>query len=174
MVPDGLTGLATRVAYRVGQFCRAVGARPRPGDDALLAQFLSPDELCLFRATSPRDQRHHIDTLRLLCRRGPVPRHLARAALLHDIGKGRVRLYERVLYVLLAAAAPRLLAALASRQGPGPLGTLHRIQYHPRRAVALLRPLGASERELELILRHHEPPGADAELNALIAADHDA
>jgi hypothetical protein len=169
-----MNGLAGRVAYRVGQFRRAVGARPRPGDEALLVQFLSPHELRLFRATSPRDQRHHIDTLKLLRRRGPVPRHLARAALLHDIGKGHVRLHDRVLYVLLAAAAPRLLEALARWRGPGPLGALHRIHHHPRRAVELLQPLGASERELELILRHHEPFGMDAELNALIAADHDA
>ncbi len=169
-----MNGPLGRVAYRVRQFRRAVGARPRPGDAALLAAYLSPEEQRLFHATSPRDQRHHIDTFRLLCRRGPVPRHLARAALLHDIGKGHVRLHERVLYVLLAAAAPRLLEAVARRRGPGPFGALHRIHHHPRRAVDLLRPLGASERELELILRHHEPPGADAELNALIAADHDA
>ncbi|MER3419978.1 MAG: phosphohydrolase [Chloroflexota bacterium] len=166
--------LARRVAYRVGQFRRAVGARPCIEDTALLARLLSPDELRLFWATSSRDQHHHLETLRLLRRHGQVPQHLARAALLHDIGKGRVRLYERVLYVLLAAAAPRLLAALIRRERPGPLGALYRIHHHPRRAVALLRPLGASQRELELILRHHEPPGADAELNALIAADHDA
>ncbi len=163
-----------RMAYRVRQFRRALGARPRSEDAALLAAYLSPEEQRLFRATSPRDQHHHLQTLRLLARRGAVPRHLARAALLHDVGKGRVHLYERVLYVLLAAATPRLLAVLARREGPGPLGALYRIHHHPRRAVALLRPLGAAPRELELILRHHEPPGADAELNALIAADHDA
>ena len=166
--------MVRRWLYRARQFARAVGARPSAADLAVLADYLSAEEQRLFYATSPRDQLHHIRTLRLLSEQGRPSRALARAALLHDVGKGRVRLYERVLYVLLNAAAPGLLARLTREDGIGPLGALYRTRHHAARGAGLLRSLGAGERELQLIACHHHPPGEDRELNALIAADDDA
>ena len=160
--------------YRVCQFLRAVGARPSAADRALLAGFLSREERRLFERTSPRDQFHHVETLRLLSRKGPPSRELARAALLHDVGKGYIRLHERVLYVLLHAASPALLDRLAPRNGPGPLGALYRTRHHAAVGAELLRRLGADPRLVELVARHHDPPGDDVELAALIAADDEA
>ncbi len=163
--------MVTRWLYRVWQFRRAVGARPSSTDATLLARYLSGGERRLFETTSPRDQRHHVETLRLLCREGAPSRELARAALLHDVGKGYIRLHERVLYVLLAAGAPPLLRRLARRDGRGLRGALYRIHHHAHLAVDLLRPVGVTARELELIARHHQSPHDDDELRRLIRAD---
>ena len=153
---------------------RAVGARPSPQDLALLDEYLTPAERRLFEATAPRDQYHHIETLRLLDEQGTPSRALARAALLHDIGKGRIRLYERVLYVVLAGAAPSVLDGLMRAEGPGPLGALYRTHHHAERGAELLRCAGAEPRVIELVAGHHERGPADAELRALIAADDEA
>ena len=163
-----------RPLYRVRQFLRALGARPSPADRAVVAGYLSPWEQRLFERTSARDQFHHVETLRLLSRDGPPSHALARAALLHDVGKGYIRLYERVLYVLLHASAPALLDRLAPRNGPGPLGALYRTRHHAAVGAELLRRLGADPRLVELVARHHDPPGDDVELAALIAADDEA
>jgi putative nucleotidyltransferase with HDIG domain len=160
-----------RALYRIRQFRRTVRARPRPKDLWLLGEYLSPSERRLFFGTSPRDQHHHIETLRLLHERGEVPRHLARAALLHDVGKGYVHLHERVAYVLLARFAPRVLERVVQRGPGGPLGGLSRIHRHAQLGADALRALGAEERVIELVARHHLPPGEDTELRALIDAD---
>ncbi len=138
---------------------------------ALARSYLSPDEFALFCATAPRDQWHHIRTLELLPPRYRTDREVARAALLHDAGKGYIHLHERVIYVLFAAVAPRLLQWCTRREGRGTLGALYRIRHHGCIAVALLQPLGTSARELTLIARHHDPDKADPALVALVDAD---
>ena len=163
-----------RAGYRVRQFGRALGARPSPGDLALLDRWLTQAERRLFFATAPRDQHHHLETLHLLRRRGDPSPALARAALLHDIGKGRIRLHERVLYVLLVAAAPRLLRRLTLRPGPGPLAALYRTRHHACVGAELLQRLGAEPRVVALVARHHDSPGDDGELWALVEADAEA
>jgi putative nucleotidyltransferase with HDIG domain len=166
--------LVSRVAYRIRQFVRAAGARPSAADLALLDRYLSPAEQRLFHATSPRDQDHHLRTLQLLQRRGTPDATLARAALLHDVGKGYIRLHERVVYVLLAAAAPALLRRLTRRPRRGLLGALYRTRHHAAAGASMLRSLGVEDRVLDLVARHHRPAGGDAALCALIEADNDA
>lgn len=166
--------LMYRWLYRVRQFRRALRARPCPDGLRALDCYLSPNERSLFDRVSPRDQFHQLETLRLLSRAAAPSRPLARAALLHDAGKGSVRLHDRVLYVVLAAAAPAVLERLTRHEGRGPLGALYRIRHHARIGADRVRALGAEPRVVELIARHHDPPGDDAELRALIAADDEA
>lgn len=163
-----------RWIYRVRQFRRALGARPHAADLSVLDRYLTPAERRLFEATAPRDQHHHLETLRLLARHGEPSPALARAALLHDTGKGFIHLHERVLYVLLAAAAPWLLDRLSRRERAGVRGALYRTRHHAHLGAETLRRLGVGAREIDLVARHHDDPGADAELRALIAADDEA
>lgn len=174
MVPRRLTAGCGRAVYRVRQFARAVGARPHPAALAVLDTLLSEGERALFFAQSSRDQHHGLETLRLLKLQGEPSRELSRAALLHDAGKGYIRLHERVIYVLLAAVAPRLLERFCAANGSRLPGALARIRTHPTAGAARLAVLGASQRELDLIRRHHQQPGDDRELAALIAADDQA
>lgn len=166
-------GTARGVRYRVAQFIRAIGARPTAADLALVDSLLSPAERRLFDATAPRDQAHQVKTLRLLVEElgRPPSRELARAALLHDCGKGYIRLHERVVYVLLASAMPSLLVRLARRPIGGMRGALYRIRHHSMVGAEAWWALGASRRECELVARHHDLPDGDAERAALMRAD---
>jgi hypothetical protein len=156
--------------YRLRQFRRALGAKPtRAQLDAVQVQLTTP-QWRLFCAMSPRDQWHAIQTLRLLRARGAVHADLALAALLHDAGKGYIRLHERVLYVLLTRR-PRLLQRLATAQGAGWRTALFRSARHAEAGARLAQEAGASDRVVELIRGHHRAVANDAELAALIDAD---
>jgi len=140
----------------------------------ILDGYLTPAQRRLFDSLSTRDQHHHLETLRLLAHGGSPSRVLARAALLHDIGKGHIRLYERVAYVLLTAGVPWLLERTTRNEGWGPCGALYRIRHHAATGARWLQQLGADPREVELVAHHHLPPNDDAELRLLIAADDEA
>lgn len=156
--------------YRVAQLRRAVGARPDAAALAAARSLLTPAQLALFMAMSPRDQWHSAESLRLLPPALRADADLAVAALLHDAGKGYVRLHERVLYVLLALAPPLLQRAAAPR-GPRWRRALHRSLHHAETGARLARAAGASERAATLIRDHHAPNPTDPAAVALLAAD---
>ena len=163
--------LFDRSLYRTRQFFGSF--RPRIHDDdrdgaaTVLGERLWP----LFESMSPRDQKHSIDTFRLLKAQGCVDSELLSAALLHDVGKGRlagarVRLWHRVAYVLLAVGAPALLRRLTN--GRGGLANLH---HHSERGAVVAEALGVGPATVELIRRHHEDDITDERLAMLRAAD---
>jgi len=162
--------IAVRARYRVRQFGRTLGAHPAAADLRAARAALSAEEWTLFRGMSPRDQWHSIETWRLLEREGFTEPALRTAALLHDAGKGRVRLHERVLFVLLARA-PAALERLAAANAPGTRGALHRIVHHAEAGASLAAAAGAPPRTVELIRRHHNSSIDEPELAALIRAD---
>jgi len=90
--------------------------------------------------------------------------------LLHDAGKGHVRLHERVLYVLLARW-PWLLRQLAAERGPHWRSALYRTAGHAVSGARLACEAGANARVTHLIRHHHCATTADTELLALIEAD---
>ncbi len=158
------------VRYRARQFLRALGAHPTAAELTQTRQLLSEPHWRLFRAMAPRDQWHSIETLRLLRERGQASEDLALAALLHDAGKGHVRLHERVLYVLLARW-PWLLRQLAAERGPHWRSALYRTAGHAVSGARLACEAGANARVTHLIRHHHCATTADTELLALIEAD---
>lgn len=156
--------------YRLGQCRCALGARP---DAAALAEVrarLNPAQHALFAAMSPRDQWHSVQTLRLLPSALRADHDVAVAALLHDAGKGYIRLHERVLYVLLART-PWLLGALAVPGGSPWRTSLHRSLQHAQAGAQLALAAGASERTAALIRNHHAAEANDPAALALRAAD---
>jgi putative nucleotidyltransferase with HDIG domain len=162
--------LFDRPLYRTRQFFGSFQPRLQDGEDAEAAALLG-HLWPLFESMSARDQKHSIDTFRLLKAQGCTDRDLLSAALLHDIGKGRlagarVRLWHRVVYVLLAAIAPPLLRRLTN--GRGGLANLHN---HSERGAVVAEALGVGPAVVEMIRRHHDEDIADERLLLLRAAD---
>lgn len=163
--------LLDRPLYRTRQFVGYL--RPRLDDEeqsdakALLGERLWP----LFESMSARDKKHSINTFRALKEIGYEDADLLSAALLHDIGKGRlagarVRLWHRVTYVLLSAASPRLLRRLT--RGRGGLANLH---HHAERGAVVAEALGVGPGTVALIRGHHDDDLTDERLGMLRTAD---
>lgn len=158
----------SRSLYRARQFFAALRPRLDGAEREEAAAVLGEGLLPLFESMARRDQRHCLDVYHALGKRGCRDREVLTAALLHDVGKGRlagpqVRLWHRVAYVVLAAAAP-----LLTRLAGGGLGTLHR---HSQRGAELAAAAGASRTVVELIRRHEAADAAGDELRWLQAAD---
>lgn len=165
-------------SYRVRQFVRAIAAWLRPDDLAEASCYLSPAALELFRAMPHYDRHHALNVMRTLREQGYGEVDLLAAALLHDTGKtvsptGRLRLWHRVVVVLMRALCPRLL----QRLGQGPPGGWRRSffvqQHHAALSAGLARQAGCSRRTVELIRCHEDLLSGqdDPLLAALQAAD---
>jgi putative nucleotidyltransferase with HDIG domain len=155
--------------YRTRQFLRALQERPDRSSRRLVDDYLNASARSLFGGLSPRDQQHSARTAALILQAGDNDPELIVAALLHDIGKGQQRLWQRILYVLLAALSPRLLARFA-RPGAGWRGALDRAARHPALGAELTRAAGYSDRVAQLVAAHHRQT-ASGDLLALQRAD---
>lgn len=162
-------GMMRQTGYRTRQFLRALGERPDAETRRLAERFLTREQRRLFVALSPRDQRHSARTAALLLRQDYRDPELIQAALLHDVGKGRQALWQRVAYVLLAASSPRLLRRVA-RPGDGWRGALERSRRHAVLGAEAARRAGSPPRVVGLIRAHHDP-SSEADASALAAAD---
>ena len=162
---------AVRAVYRGRQFLGALRPRIDAGLRAEALGLLREPEQQLFEAMTRRDQQHCLEVYRRLRARGHDDHDLLTAALLHDVGKGRVALWHRVAYVLLEAGAPGLLARLtAPGEGRGWRQALHRCRHHPKLGAELAARAGSPPPVVALI--GAEEVAADGgRLAALQAAD---
>lgn len=171
--------------YRVRQFARATGAWiwPRGGKRdrdclELLDRTLPPAGRALFQAMPRYDRGHALAVLASLRRAGHDEPDLLAAALLHDAGKtvhprGRLRLWHRVVSVLVRAWRPALLAQIGQDR-PGSWRRPFFVQaHHAELSAELAQQVGCSPRTVALIRHHEDAPGArdDPLLTALQAAD---
>jgi hypothetical protein len=170
---------SARLRYRGGQFFRGFHARLTPVEIAVVRSLLSPAELRLFLALEPRDRRHSYDLLRWLevtAGSQKPAAALLKAALLHDVGKGRLRVWDRVAFVLLEHASPRFVDIMGSAQN-APEGlrwrrALWRLRHHAELGARALAGAGADPRVIALVARHTDlDAGGDDELARLIEAD---
>lgn len=146
---------ASRAVYRGRQFLGALRPRLDPAlrDEALA--ILSERERALFLQMTLRDQQHCLAVFATLRARGHDDRDLLAAALLHDVGKGRIALWHRVAFVLLESTP--LLDRLASDEGQawpqvgGWRHALYRCRHHPTLGAKLAEDAGASPRTIALI-----------------------
>ena len=136
-----------------------------------MAANLTPAEQALFFSMETSDQRHALDVFRDLKANGQGDASLLAAALLHDVGKGRINVWQRVAFVLLNAVSPRLLCRLASGHGRGWRGALARSLDHAERGAALAEAAGSTPETVRLIRLHRAPAGDDPALAMLQAAD---
>lgn len=164
--------------WRVFQFLSALLVRGNQDVDGRLQALLGHDALwALLTPLSAFDRAHHLRVHDALIEAGYSQPDLLQAALLHDAGKadnrGRVRLYDRVMKVVLAKTAPGLLMRWSSTPGHRLTHGLYLSVHHANLGAQLAASSGASDRCCELIAMHHERPDtvSDPELLALIQAD---
>jgi hypothetical protein len=141
-----------RARYRSRQFFSSL--RPRVDaelrDEAL--RLLREPERALYESMTPRDQQHCLDVYRRLRDEGHADRDLLVAALLHDVGKGRIALWHRVAFVLLDAAAPGVLDRIATPgNGAGYREALDRCRHHGEIGAQLAAAAVCSETVVGLI-----------------------
>lgn len=150
--------------HLVQRFFSVVTARPlTPRDQAEVEGLLRPSERAIFWAQPTADQRHGLAGAHVVLRRMPGRRDLARAALLHDVGKRHVRL----------GVAGRVVAAVLGSVGVAP-GRLAAYRDHGSIAADELEATGAEPVVVEFARHHHSrcPPTIDpADWELLQAAD---
>ncbi len=147
-----LRGVPARARYRVRQFTRGVRSTLAPVEIEAARAHLAPAELALFLGAEARDRRHSVDLFEALREVGASESELV-AALLHDVGKGRLQTWHRVAFVLLNAAGVRLEAEGAAGQD-GWRQALWRLRHHAALGATLLEAAGSDARVVQLVRRH--------------------
>lgn len=161
--------------YRLRQFWHGWFAAIDPVELHSALAYLPMAAQTRFQALPIDAQRHSLNVLQTLQRRGAVPADLAAAALLHDIGKLaadeaglRINLWVRGPLVLLEKAAPALLqrwATAEAAQGWRYLLYVHLM--HPAIGAQWAAEWGCTTLTCWLIAHHQDQltdtPGNEAE-----------
>jgi hypothetical protein len=127
----------------------------------------------LFDGMPVADRRHALDVVATLLDAGNDDPDLLAAALLHDAAKGhRLRLWHRVVAVLLEALAPRLLPRLASPEPRSWRYPYHLHLHHGALSADAAAAVGCAPRTVALIRGTADE--ADASLAAALAAADEA
>ena len=158
-----------RPVYRTRQFRDHLLARVTQAERIQAHDLLPAGAAAVFDAMPVADQRHALDVVRRLIAAGQTDPDLLAAALLHDAGKGKaVRLWHRVVAVLVGALAPSRLEALGS---PDPDSWRHgfwvQLHHESRSARAALE-AGCGPRVAAFIAGTAQ--GTDAQLAAALRA----
>ena len=98
---------------------------------------------------------------------------LCAAALLHDCGKGNVRVWHRVLHVLLGLA-PGARDRFARERGAGWRRALWRLLHHPAIGAEMAAQAGADPDVVRMIRSQDEAPAPDDRRLAILQAADDA
>ena len=163
-------------AYRVRQFFRGFRWTLNPDEIRTVRDLLAHEERLLFTSMQARDRRHSMDVLLWLDRsappHAPPSDELRVAALLHDVGKGSLIVWDRVLFVLLGAASIRLRRWVERESGWRFQRALWRLEYHAPLGAEKVSLAGSRPRVIALVARHTDASSAgDEELAWLMAAD---
>jgi hypothetical protein len=155
----------------VRQFFGALRPRVSAADRVAAYEWLTPSLRVVFESMTLRDQQHGIVVWRRARTASREPDgELFAAALIHDCGKGRIALWQRVAHVLLATFAPRIETRVADERGASWRQALWRLREHPRLGAEMAAVAGASPEVVRLIAEQ-DAPAPDARLVILQEAD---
>lgn len=161
---------------RVKQFFRGLFARLTDNDYTFIADYLTNEELDLFKTMSRYDRKHALDVGRFLALHG-AGLQLTRAGFMHDIGKAKcpeLTLIRRSVCVVIEAYKPEDAAVLA-RKGKGKLARAINIhKNHPELGARILEDLDADPYLVSLVRFHQNGKGpveAQRDLEILRDAD---
>ena len=149
MKAEGLT-------YRARQLWNAYHEVPSQQDLDEVRAILNPGEMGLFEGMQPSDQAHSLAVMRRLQAQEPWEQELLVAALLHDVGKSLypLRVWERVLIVLVGVVSPDLLARWGTGEPRGWRRAFVVASQHPQWGAEMAARQGASPLAVELIRQH--------------------
>ena len=157
--------------HRVRQFGGAIRPRVTPADVDEAHRHLDEPLRPLFASMTVRDQQHGLIVMRRVrARAGEADAELLTAALIHDCGKGRVHLWQRVAHVLMAALAPGLERRIASETGAEWRRGFWRLLHHPELGAQMAEAAGAHP-DVARMIREQDAPAPDARVAMLQAAD---
>jgi len=147
--------------YRGKQFFNALTGKPSKLGLIKVKQILSCEQLALFLQMQPSEQCHSLAVMQHIVDQSEevsdeFKQDLLVAALLHDIGKSKhpLRIWERVMVVLVNALSPTLMRRL----GEGDPDSWQRAfvvsQMHAEWGANMAENAGASALTVELIRNH--------------------
>lgn len=139
-----------RALYRVRQFSKFCRASVSKAEQRVAAEQLGESLFPLFMKMALPDQRHCLDVYHSLRDSDCDDPEMLTAALIHDVGKSNVGIWQRVAYVLLRQLAPRQLRSIASN-GTGWRVGLSSLHYHEKAGGQLAKAAGASDAIVQLI-----------------------
>jgi hypothetical protein len=145
---------------RVRQTLQAVSAWSRPVDDTPAARYLEPP---LFQTMSRSDRQHHLRVLNRLLRQGYDHPALVVAALLHDVGKTRVRftIPDRIMAVLVKRLMPGQYAVWSQGEAKGWRKAIVASAQHPVWGADMVEAAGGDKLAVKLI-RYHQATITDS------------
>ena len=157
-------------AGKARQFVRHLTGSVTRDERAIVAAWLTPDQLKLFEAMHPADQRHGLDVVAALRASGhSADEELLLAGLLHDASKGpRVGVWHRVAWSLGERYGQPVARPLAGL--PGFAAAFDTLREHADRSAELAAAAGCSPRTADLI-RHQAQPSDPVAGEALRLAD---
>jgi hypothetical protein len=143
--------------HRLRQGLRALFAFSQTVDYALAAQYLTDEQLQLFRRMRRGEQLHSLNVLRGVLAQGDTPPDLALAALLHDVGKIRypLRLWQKTVVVLTRTFIPALSGRLSAGDPSHWINRPYAVYaHHPAWSAELVVQTGANAAAVWLIAHH--------------------
>jgi hypothetical protein len=142
-----------------------------PEEAAHARRILPERAVALFESMPVADRRHGLDVAERLLRGGHDDADLLAAALLHDAAKGhRMRLWHRIVAVILEALSPSSLRRLASPDPSSWRHPFHLHLHHEPLSAALCADAGCPPRVGAFIRGEVADPDLPL-LRALITAD---
>ncbi len=147
---------------RVRQTIQALLAWVRPVDNALAGDYLSTELYALFKRMARSDRQHHLRVLARLLDAGHDHPALLTAALLHDVGKIRVRftIPDRIIAVLVKRFLPHRFETWSQREPRGWRKAIVVSAQHPEWGAEMVAKSGGDALTVALI-RYHQTPVTD-------------